>query len=92
MTKIYVSFVNSKRGMPMPVINDYLFSAKNKERTTFKCTTEGCKCLIHIKKDESGWYTTDEIIHTESHSNHKEKIDEMRYRQELKEELKKRRK
>ena len=54
-----ISFVATQRGKEIPVIDDYLFVCKDKERKRFRCRTRGCSCTITLSVDEKGPFYRD---------------------------------
>ena len=84
-----LSWCKSQRGDPLPILKNYLFRPKNKERTRFVCITPGCNATIHVEKRGNRFYATETPKHLNKHHNHKKVIAEKYYIDDLKNEGKK---
>ena len=74
-------FMETQRGKEVPVVNDYIFVCKDKDRRRFQCRTRGCLSSINVSEDENGPYYIGSPLH--DHPPHSEIIAKMKRRNEL---------
>ena len=70
-----VRFIRTQRGMDIPVANDYLFVAKDKERRRHRCKTRTCNASILLHMSAGG--TCFELPPLHNHPPHDELIKDM---------------
>ena len=74
-------FMETQRGKEVPVVNDYIFICKDRDRKRFRCRTIGCPASITVFRDENGQYYTGAPLH--DHPPHTEIIAKMNRRNAL---------
>ena len=76
-----IDFLTTQRDKVIPVIDGYIFMAKDRGRKRFSCRTRTCHATVRILVDEIGPYYTGVIVH--DHPEHEEVVNELKHRQEL---------
>ena len=76
-----IDFLTTQRDKAIPVIDGYIFIAKDRGRKRFSCRTRTCHASVRILVDEIGPYYTGVPVH--DHPAHAEVVNELKHRQEL---------
>ena len=77
-----VDFIKTPRNKEVPVVNGYLFVAKDRGRLRFRCKTRSCKATLLLRSDASGTYYKGAALH--NHLPHDELIKEMKHKNAMK--------
>ena len=78
-----IVFIATQRGKEIPIVDDYIFICKDKDRRRFQCRTRWCLSSIIVSEDEAGTYYIGSPLH--DHPPHSEIIAKMKRRNELRE-------
>ena len=77
-----VRFIRTQRGMDIPVVDNYLFVAKDKERRRHRCKTRTCNATILLHTGTGGTYYEQLPLH--NHPPHDELIKDMEHKNSMK--------
>ena len=77
-----VRFIRTQRGMDIPVVDNYLFVAKDKERRRHRCKTRTCNATILLHTGTGGTYYEQLPLHI--HPPHDELIKDMEHKNSMK--------
>ena len=75
-------FIQTQRNKDVPVVNGFLFVAKDRGRLRFRCKTWSCKATLMLRSDADGTYYEGAPLH--NHPPHDELIKEMKHKNTMK--------
>ena len=76
-----VDFIQTPRNKDVPVVNDFLFNAKDSGSLRFRCKTWSCKATLVIRSDADRTYYEGAPLHNHPHD---EFIKEMKHKNAMK--------